>query len=80
MVDLSEEISQRRYILAALDTQVAVSLLDQPISETESLLTRAHFADLESAVAAEREHVRAARYHLEDFKSELNFLLFAFIL
>ncbi|CAL8105397.1 unnamed protein product [Calicophoron daubneyi] len=70
--ELSEGISERRYILAALDTHVAVGMLDQPLSDTESLLTRAHFADLESALGAERERVRAAAYHLEDFNTVLS--------
>lgn len=44
---------------------------DQIISETDALLIKAHFADLESAVAAERERLRAAIYHLDDFNSNL---------
>ncbi|KAF5402968.1 hypothetical protein PHET_03606 [Paragonimus heterotremus] len=71
---LTSEIADRRYILAALDTRLAVDLMDQPFSDTQSLLTRAHFADLESALAAERERLRAALYHLEDFNSESLFL------
>ncbi|KAF6771599.1 hypothetical protein AHF37_11082, partial [Paragonimus kellicotti] len=69
---LTSEIADRRYILAALDTRLAVDLMDQPFSDTQSLLTRAHFADLESALAAERERLRAALYHLEDFNTVLS--------
>ncbi|TGZ69732.1 hypothetical protein CRM22_003571 [Opisthorchis felineus] len=69
---LNNEISERRYILAALDTHAAVSMTDQPLSDTVSLLTRAHFADLESAVAAERERLRGAKYYLEDFTTLMN--------
>ncbi|KAA3677895.1 uncharacterized protein DEA37_0009142, partial [Paragonimus westermani] len=69
---LTSEIADRRYILAALDTRLAVDLMDQPFSDTQSLLMRAHFADLESALAAERERLRAALYHLEDFNTVLS--------
>ncbi|OON24075.1 hypothetical protein X801_00005, partial [Opisthorchis viverrini] len=69
---LNNGISERRYILAALDTHTAVSMTDQPLSDTVSLLTRAHFADLESAVAAERERLRGAIYYLEDFTTLMN--------
>lgn len=67
---ISDKIIENRPILAAIDTCSAVSITGQPILDTEALLTKAHFADLESAVAAERERLMAAIYHLDDFKSK----------
>ncbi|CAH8659945.1 unnamed protein product [Schistosoma margrebowiei] len=69
---ISDKIIENRPILAAIDTCSAVSITGQPILDTEALLTKAHFADLESAVAAERERLMAAIYHLDDFKTVLN--------
>ncbi|CAH8678126.1 unnamed protein product [Schistosoma rodhaini] len=69
---ISDKIIENRPILAAIDTCNAVSKTGQPILDTEALLTKAHFADLESAVAAERERLMAAIYHLDDFKTVLN--------
>ncbi|CAH8290292.1 unnamed protein product, partial [Schistosoma intercalatum] len=69
---ISDKIIENRPILAAIDTCSAVSITGQPILDTEVLLTKAHFADLESAVAAERERLMAAIYHLDDFKTVLN--------
>uniref|UniRef100_A0A5K4F3Z4 Calponin-homology (CH) domain-containing protein n=1 Tax=Schistosoma mansoni TaxID=6183 RepID=A0A5K4F3Z4_SCHMA len=69
---ISDKIIENRPILAAIDTCNAVSKTGQPILDTEALLTKAHFADLESAVAAERERLMAAIYHVDDFKTVLN--------
>ncbi|KAH8866952.1 Dystrophin [Schistosoma japonicum] len=69
---IGDKITENRPILAAIDTCSAVNLAGQSILDTEALLTKAHFADLESAVAAERERLMAAIYHLDDFKTVLN--------
>ncbi|CAH8648604.1 unnamed protein product [Heterobilharzia americana] len=69
---IGDKITENRPVLAAIDTCHAVNLAGQSILDTDALLTKAHFADLESAVAAERERLMAAVYHLDDFKTLLN--------
>nr|CAH8869636.1 unnamed protein product [Trichobilharzia regenti] len=69
---IGDKITENRPVLAAIDTCNAVNLKGQSILDTDALLTKAHFADLESAVAAERERLMAAVYHLDDFKTVLN--------
>ncbi|VEL13147.1 unnamed protein product [Protopolystoma xenopodis] len=72
---LAEQIACRRSTIAALDARTAVfrssasGALSCTIPDAALLLARARFADLESGLGAERERLRASKYHLEDFNA-----------
>ncbi|CAH8459614.1 unnamed protein product, partial [Dicrocoelium dendriticum] len=68
---LTQEIAERRHVLGALDTHTAVDINNESLTETDSMLMRAHFADLESALSEERERLRGALYYLADFNTIL---------